>query len=101
MDLLPGDHDADADAGLATLADLLAGPLLPAARGLLGCLLHAGGVTVRITEVEAYAGTAGDPAPHAHPGAHPAQRAQPSCERGRPRAPMGAEGLKLTCASPS
>ncbi|MCX4473128.1 DNA-3-methyladenine glycosylase [Micromonospora sp. NBC_01655] len=59
------------DAGLATLADLLAGPVVPAARGLLGCRLSAGGVTVRITEVEAYAGTAGDPASHAHRGRTP------------------------------
>lgn len=58
-------------AGLADLADLLAGPVLPAARGLLGCRLTAGGVTVRITEVEAYAGTAGDPASHAHRGRTP------------------------------
>ncbi|MEU3454325.1 DNA-3-methyladenine glycosylase [Micromonospora sp. NPDC006766] len=53
---------------LATLADLLAGPVVPAARGLLGCRLTAGEVTVRITEVEAYAGTAGDPASHAYRG---------------------------------
>nr|WP_233258013.1 DNA-3-methyladenine glycosylase [Micromonospora sp. S4605] len=58
-------------ADLADLADLLAGPVLPAARGLLGCRLTAGGVTVRITEVEAYAGTAGDPASHAHRGRTP------------------------------
>ncbi|MEU4778583.1 DNA-3-methyladenine glycosylase [Micromonospora sp. NPDC023633] len=56
---------------LAGLADLLAGPVVPAARGLLGCLLTAGDVTVRITEVEAYAGTAGDPASHAHRGRTP------------------------------
>ncbi|MEU8423901.1 DNA-3-methyladenine glycosylase [Micromonospora sp. NPDC048835] len=64
-----GDHTTDTD--LTALADLLAGPLLPAARGLLGCRLHAGGVTVRITEVEAYAGTGGDPASHAHRGRTP------------------------------
>ncbi|MFI5927849.1 DNA-3-methyladenine glycosylase [Micromonospora sp. NPDC051543] len=69
MDLAPDDRTADAS--LTELADLLAGPLLPAARGLLGCRLTAGGVTVRITEVEAYAGTAGDPASHAHRGRTP------------------------------
>ncbi|MEV4760754.1 DNA-3-methyladenine glycosylase [Micromonospora sp. NPDC049559] len=50
------------------LAGLLAGPVVPAARGLLGCTLAANGVTVRLTEVEAYAGTAGDPASHAYRG---------------------------------
>jgi DNA-3-methyladenine glycosylase len=50
------------------LAELLAGPSDLAARGLLGCLFSAGGVTVRLTEVEAYAGTGGDPASHAHRG---------------------------------
>jgi DNA-3-methyladenine glycosylase len=39
-----------------------------AARGLLGCRLTGHGVTVRLTEVEAYAGTGGDPASHAHRG---------------------------------
>ncbi|GAA4687057.1 DNA-3-methyladenine glycosylase [Phytohabitans rumicis] len=58
-------------ASLTDLASLLAGPVLPAARGLLGCELSAGGVTVRLTEVEAYAGTAGDPASHAHRGRTP------------------------------
>ena len=56
---------------LSALSDLLAGPVVPAARGLLGCRLSAHGVTVRISEVEAYAGTAGDPASHAHRGRTP------------------------------
>lgn len=56
---------------LATLAELLAGPVVPAASGLLGCQLSVNGVTVRITEVEAYAGAAGDPASHAHRGRTP------------------------------
>ncbi|HEX2773634.1 MAG TPA: DNA-3-methyladenine glycosylase [Micromonosporaceae bacterium] len=55
----------------ADLCALLAGPVLPAARALLGCILTAGGVSVRITETEAYAGTAGDPASHAHRGRTP------------------------------
>jgi DNA-3-methyladenine glycosylase len=50
------------------LAALLAGPVEQAARGLLGCRLSAGGVTVRLTEVEAYAGTGGDAASHAYRG---------------------------------
>jgi DNA-3-methyladenine glycosylase len=50
------------------LAVLLSGPPDVAGRGLLGCRLRAGGVTVRLTEVEAYAGTGGDPASHAHRG---------------------------------
>ncbi|MGA8047210.1 MAG: DNA-3-methyladenine glycosylase [Dermatophilaceae bacterium] len=42
-------------------------PVLEVAPDLLGCLLTAGGVTVRITEVEAYAGEA-DPGSHAFRG---------------------------------
>jgi DNA-3-methyladenine glycosylase len=53
---------------LLDLADLLAGPVVPAARGLLGCRFTAGGVTVRLTEVEAYSGLGADPASHAHRG---------------------------------
>jgi DNA-3-methyladenine glycosylase len=47
---------------------VLAGDVEVAARSLLGCRLTAGGVTVRLTEVEAYAGTGEDPASHAHRG---------------------------------
>jgi DNA-3-methyladenine glycosylase len=54
-----------------SLRPLLAGPPDEAARGLLGCLLSAGGVTVRLTETEAYAGTGGDAASHAYRGRTP------------------------------
>ncbi|WP_433207522.1 DNA-3-methyladenine glycosylase [Dactylosporangium sp. CS-047395] len=50
------------------LAAVLTGPVDAAARALLGCRLTAGGVTVRVTEVEAYSGTGEDPASHAHRG---------------------------------
>jgi len=53
---------------------LLAGPVVPAARGLLGCRLRAGGVTLRLTEVEAYGGVGADPASHAHRGPTPRNR---------------------------
>ncbi|HSV68308.1 MAG TPA: DNA-3-methyladenine glycosylase [Mycobacteriales bacterium] len=43
---------------------------LPVARDLLGCVVTARGVAVRLTEVEAYAGTA-DPASHAYRGPTP------------------------------
>jgi DNA-3-methyladenine glycosylase len=47
---------------------VLAGPPGPAAQGLLGARITANGVTVRLTEVEAYAGVGADPASHAHRG---------------------------------
>jgi DNA-3-methyladenine glycosylase len=52
----------------AGLAGLLAGPVEVAAPGLLGCRLVAGGVTVRLTEVEAYDGVGLDAASHSHRG---------------------------------
>ncbi len=55
----------------ADLAALLAGPVVDAARGLLGCRVTANGVTVRLTEVEAYAGSGHDPGSHAHRGRTP------------------------------
>jgi DNA-3-methyladenine glycosylase len=58
-------------AGVGRLPALLAGPVEQAGRGLLGCLVTAGGVTVRLTEVEVYAGTGEDPASHAHRGRTP------------------------------
>src|SRR6266699_3425103 len=65
----PGRLRAAGQLNLSTdLAALLAGPSDVAARGLLGCRLTGHGVTVRLTEVEAYAGTGGDPASHAHRG---------------------------------
>jgi DNA-3-methyladenine glycosylase len=50
------------------LRHLLAGPADAAARGLLGCRLSAGAVSVRITETEAYTGGGADPASHANRG---------------------------------
>ncbi|WP_073262003.1 DNA-3-methyladenine glycosylase [Cryptosporangium aurantiacum] len=54
-----------------SLEHILEGPPEEAAPALLGRYIHAHGVTVRLTEVEAYAGTAGDPASHAHRGPTP------------------------------
>lgn len=50
---------------------ILDGPVEEVAPALLGCLLDAHGVTVRLTEVEAYAGEGRDPASHAHRGRTP------------------------------
>jgi DNA-3-methyladenine glycosylase len=55
----------------AAIEELLAGPVVEAARGLLGASLTAGGVSVRLTEVEAYSGVGLDPASHAHRGRTP------------------------------
>jgi DNA-3-methyladenine glycosylase len=52
---------------LASLVDQLAGPVEDAARALLGCTVSAHGASVRLTEVEAYAGLV-DPASHAYKG---------------------------------
>jgi DNA-3-methyladenine glycosylase len=49
------------------LLDVLAGPVVEAAPRLLGARFTHGGVTVRLTEVEAYDG-AHDPGSHAHNG---------------------------------
>jgi DNA-3-methyladenine glycosylase len=62
--------DVDKPAAVA-IEGLLAGPVVGAARGLLGATLAAGGVTVRLTEVEAYSGVGMDPASHAHRGRTP------------------------------
>lgn len=46
-------------------------PAPEVAPSLLGCLLTANGVTVRLTEVEAYGGHGADPGSHAHRGPTP------------------------------
>lgn len=48
--------------------DAPASAVADTARALLGWRLLAGGVTVRLTEVEAYSGQGADPASHAHRG---------------------------------
>lgn len=47
---------------------LMSGAALEVAPRLLGSVVRVGGVAVRVTEVEAYLGTAGDPGSHAHRG---------------------------------
>ena len=56
------------DPGRSSLTALLRERPEVAAAGLLGCLIEANGVTVRLTEVEAYDGTGLDAASHAHRG---------------------------------
>ena len=51
----------------SALLELLSGPVLTAAPALLGATLTANGVTIRLTEVEAYDG-ANDPGSHAYRG---------------------------------
>lgn len=51
-----------------SLTDLLARPVHEVAPELLGCQISANGVTIRLVEVEAYAGVGEDPASHAHRG---------------------------------
>lgn len=63
-----GSGTGGAALNLPDLPALLAGPADAAARGLLGCLVGANGVTIRLTEAEAYAGVGMDPASHAHRG---------------------------------
>jgi DNA-3-methyladenine glycosylase len=55
---------------LSALADVLAGPVLEVAPLLLGARLTHAGVTVRLTEVEAYAGP-DDPGSHSYRGRTP------------------------------
>ena len=54
----------------ADLLEVLGGPVLEAAPRLLGATFEHGGVTLRLTEVEAYDG-ADDPGSHAHRGPTP------------------------------
>jgi DNA-3-methyladenine glycosylase len=49
-----------------SLTTVLSGPVDAAARGLLSAVVSANGVSIRLTEVEAYDGVGLDPASHAH-----------------------------------
>ena len=55
---------------MESLSEVLAGPVLEVAPRLLGATFTHAGVSVRITEVEAYDGQA-DPGSHAHRGLTP------------------------------
>nr|WP_245673992.1 DNA-3-methyladenine glycosylase [Actinoplanes rectilineatus] len=68
---LPTDGSAPSDAAWLTRP---AAAVDEAARLLLGWRITANGVTVRITEVEAYSGLGEDPASHAHRGVTPRNR---------------------------
>lgn len=57
--------------GHPVLTDLLARPATEVAPLLLGATLHGRGVSIRLTEVEAYLGTGEDPGSHAHRGRTP------------------------------
>lgn len=62
--------DTEASAESGDLATTLAGPVLEVAPQLLGARLSHAGVTIRLTEVEAYDG-ANDPGSHAYRGLTP------------------------------
>ncbi len=68
-------HELDPPHDRLLLPDLapvdLSGPAQVVGPALLGCLIEAGGVQVRLTEVEAYGGEGADPASHAHRGRTP------------------------------
>lgn len=53
-------------ARVGVLANLLNGPVEQVAPALLGGFITGNGVTVRLTETEAYGGLGADPASHAH-----------------------------------
>lgn len=57
------------------IADILDDHVVAAAPMLLGCHVSANGVTIRLTEVEAYAGQGEDPGSHSHRG--PTNRTAP------------------------
>jgi DNA-3-methyladenine glycosylase len=62
------DSAAPSDRDATLPRAFLARPALEVAPDLLGCVVTAGGVSVRLVEVEAYAGVGADPGSHAHRG---------------------------------